>query len=528
MINKKLGLKFNINKLLAWGSYLLVGLGILFYLLVMADFNGYLTWPRAQANPADPLEAAMVEFKEAIELEPGNPEGYYWLSKAYEQAGQPELVIEIYQQAVENNSEAAWPRVSLGKLYLETGQVEAAIAEFEQAIEREPDYQEAYTALAEVYQSQQHNPEAALKLYEQAVAVNPDRAWPYLGLGKIYLTTGKVEQALTAYEQAIGLEPDNIQSYFDLGQFYHQQGQLNKALIYYRQIVNVSPDTAWPRINLGAALFEAGQETEALAMLETAISMEPTSSQVYQQVGKVLLPYQVELAQTYLEQAVKLDPQNVLAAISLAQLFRDQEKYEQALTYAQKAEFLALDNETQGSVHLEQALTYQAQQEPDAARQHFLKAVELLPTNPHVHLNFARFYSEQGQIEQAILSYRQAITLAPNIAQVYLELGQVLLMGGHQEEATSSLMTGLSLANGDPQAYLVVGNIARQHEKWSQMAKIYEDALAHGAVNVDIYIQLGDAYKQLGQLEEAHSNYQQAARLAPDHPEVQQRLIDKP
>jgi cytochrome c-type biogenesis protein CcmH/NrfG len=42
--------------------------------------------------------------------------------------------------------------------------------------------------------------------------------------------------------------------------------------------------------------------------------------------------------------------------------------------------------------------------------------------------------------------------------------------------------------------------------------------------NVEIYIQLGDAYQELGQAEQALANYQKAAQLAPDHPGLEQRL----
>lgn len=323
----------------------------------LAFFNSYISWPFAQLPERDPLEAAIAEFQQAIELEPHNETAYLYLSQAYKLANQPEKAVEVYQQAI---------------------------------------------------------------------ALDTDHAWPYLRLGEFYLQNGEIEPALAAYQQGLELEPENINIY-----------------------------------------------------------------------------------------------------LRLIRLYREQGNFEQALLYAQQAEALE-DDRDQGLAHMEQALIYQAQQNLVEADQHLAKAVELAPTEPQIYFGKGKFYAQQGQFEQAVSYYRQAIVMDPNRGWFHLELGHALLAVGQQEEAILTLMTGLSLASNDPNAYLFVGGLAREQEEWSQMVKIYEDALAHGIIRVDIYLQLGDAYKYLGQIEQALTNYQRALELAPDHPEAQQRLTDIP
>ena len=72
-----------------------------------------------------------------------------------------------------------------------------------------------------------------------------------------------------------------------------------------------------------------------------------------------------------------------------------------------------------------------------------------------------------------------------------------------------------------------LGRFASQAESWDQAIQVYEQALAQGVTdNVEIYIKLGDAYQMANMSEKALNSYRQAARLAPNDPEVQQRLQD--
>lgn len=362
---------------------------------VIAYFNGYITWPLQEPSPPpladDPqamLEAAINEFQRAIELEPGNPEGYRWLSKAYQLAGQPEAALEVYQQAVRNN-----------------------------------------------------------------------------------------------------------------------------------------PGQAWPLIDQGTVLLDAGQQNEGIIKLAEASSIDST---VNTQIGFIFLKYQLtDKAQEYFEQALSVDSQDMYAYIGLSQVHRQLRNLEQAEIYARQALGIGQNGSANeaADAHYELGWVYQEQGKTDEALTQFLSALEKAPQNARFYATVGDFYritlNEPGK---AIRYYRQAINLEPLNGWHHASLGKSLIAAGDLTAGQKALETALSLAGNDLELYLNLGQLAIQAQAWEQARQIYEQAINRGVVNADIYMALGDVYNALNNPDQALANYQKAAQLAPDNPQIQQRL----
>ncbi len=510
--------RWQVDDWLKLASTILFGVIAVALGLTIAWFNGINLWPWPEP-PQSNYQKAVAEFKIAIDLEPGNPEGYRWLSKAYLLAGKKEDAEAVFKQAIENNPGQAWPVADLGQFYLDQDRVKDAIAQFQQAIELEPDYGPAYTGLAQAYQQQGQSlePEALIALYQNVVEANPAVAWPYLSLGDAYLGLGNVVDAEAAYQKAVEAEPTNVDLYNKLGEIYRWNlNRLDQAIGYYRQATQLAPENGWSHAALGWALYAADQPEQGQQELDVALRLSAEHSVIQQIAGETMLQYQsAEQAIPYFEKAIALDPANAEAHLGLARAYRQQGEFELALQHAEQTVTLAKTPDTTGAAYMEQGYIYFAQQNTEAAITQFSLALNAAPDNPWYQVQVGDFYlNDLQQPETAAASFRRAAELAPYNYWYQVYLSQALFAGAQSEEAFNALNTALSLAEDDAPVYLNVGQFVAGLGQWNTAAAIYEQALAQGVGdNVEIYQGLGDAYRQLNDLDKALANYRYAAKL---------------
>ncbi len=94
----------------------------------------------------------------------------------------------------------------------------------------------------------------------------------------------------------------------------------------------------------------------------------------------------------------------------------------------------------------------------EAARDAFLKALELLPDYAEAHNNLGLVYSRLGEGEQAVESFRRALTADPKMGEAYNNLGFLYHTTAQFDRAAQ--MFGLAIENaGDSSiAYANLGN----------------------------------------------------------------------
>jgi len=112
------------------------------------------------------------------------------------------------------------------------------------------------------------------------------------------------------------------------------------------------------------------------------------------------------------------------------------------------------------------------------------KATRADPNNPHVLFNYANVLHALNKTNDALVWLEKTIALSPNFADAHLNRGAIL--------------------------------IARQ-ELHGAIAE-FDRAIAI-APSSAAFANRGSAFKQLGQLEEAHDNYRRAVELAPSDPQ---------
>ena len=120
-----------------------------------------------------------------------------------------ENALKHYQHVANYHSNSAESWASLAMVHRMLEQYDEAEANYKRAIELEPDNEDYYFSLSEMF-STNNEPEKAIEVLEEGLIENPDSSVLHIFLAMRYLDIGDYRQAELFLEKAERLEPDGL------------------------------------------------------------------------------------------------------------------------------------------------------------------------------------------------------------------------------------------------------------------------------------------------------------------------------
>ncbi|MEQ6884440.1 tetratricopeptide repeat protein [Salicola sp. Rm-C-2C1-2] len=130
------------------------------------------------------------------------------LGDLYLQRDAPDQARQIYEEVLAGR-ELAWARMGLGRTAVAQGALDEAIRHFETLIETNPDYIEAYDALADALQ-RKGNSRKAQEVVEEAVGISPLAILRQKQLAGIAASNQDMETAADAWRSTVKLSDNSI------------------------------------------------------------------------------------------------------------------------------------------------------------------------------------------------------------------------------------------------------------------------------------------------------------------------------
>ncbi|MGB8325767.1 MAG: tetratricopeptide repeat protein, partial [Candidatus Acidiferrum sp.] len=237
------------------------------------------------------VDNAIQAFSSALEIDPKYALAYAGRGDAYWQKyenDQDTRWVEASRQDCEHavnlsNGQAAAALVCLGRVYRGTGRYKEAAAQFEKAIENEPTNDRAYMELATIY-SLLGNPAQAEATYRRAINLRP-RYWAsYNWLGAFYYQRAQYQQSAEMFEQVVALAPDNVRGLYNLATAYVAEGRYNDAITVLDRSIAIRPE-ATAFTDLGNAYFYLRRFDEATSAYEQAVKLDPEDMLLWWNLG---------------------------------------------------------------------------------------------------------------------------------------------------------------------------------------------------------------------------------------------------
>ena len=147
------------------------------------------------------------------------------------------------------------------------------------------------------------------------------------------------------------------------------------------------------------------------------------------------------------------------------------------------------------------------------------KALQLKPNSIPVLNNLAGIYESRKEFDQAITYLQRVIKFQPDNGIAHARLAKAMMAQRNIQGAIASYQKALALQPEQPVwVYIGMGDALNQNGQVDEAIAAYQKAIELSPDNPNPYQRVAQLYSQKGQLDNAINSYQKAIRLKPDLP----------
>ncbi len=452
------------------------------------DFFAYYNLARAYQYQGDFQEAALA-LQKAVLINPTDPFGQHSLGEIFLKLDQSEEARLCFLRALAQNTDFLPAYFSLARLLIKQGQLEESIPRLKKVIQLQPGFHQAYKYLAEVYCGIKFYREA-LEAIKKAVEIVPGNFFYQRLKGEICLELGDSELAKSCFRRATSLNLEDRYSRMKYTQILFDSGEWTACLNSVKQLLEIEPLDSKALLIFGRCHLEMRQEQEALDAFCKVQRVDPLCEEV-----------NLYLAEVFCRHENWSEVRRYLGLVPA--------QFKKSVVYVKCLAALA---RSQGNL--------------DLARKNFENLLLHPDLEPSFILQLAGVYRDEAKARQAYALLEDGIQKFGERYDFIEMMAQLMDQLGEHERADELVRKMSELESCDEQiqkSELITSSY--QDIKQSRIEEL-KSLLRVEPDNLEINIQLGDLYFELGELEQASNQWKMAHANDPKCIEALIRLAE--
>jgi tetratricopeptide (TPR) repeat protein len=351
----------------------------------------------------------------AVALRGQDAPPHYLLGSALQGQGQQKEAMDEFKEAIRIDPKNPDAHLSYSIGLCRLGDIDQAIAEVEESIRLKRDNVHAYATLSTYLQLKGKLKESIAACLE-AIRLEPD-AENHYRLGTILSANGDTDQAIASFRAAIQLKPDDARARWSLASALQSSGKLDEAIAECREAIRLNPRLARAHVTLGGLLHLKGRFDEAINSYKEAIRLNPDDTAVRGSLNLALAlkrqqePLRRRIAE--LRDLIRHGSADAVAHADLGLCLNNTGDLVGAADQLREAIRLKPDFVV---AHTSLAIVLQQRGELDAAITEFREALRLKPDDANAHSTLGSALWAKGKREEAIAELREANRIDPNDA----------------------------------------------------------------------------------------------------------------
>ena len=254
-------------------------------------------------------------------------------------------------------------------------------------------------------------------------------------LAQDFQAQGKPLHALQIYETIINETQDCADAYFGMADLYEQMGNIEPAIELMKEFLESDPENKTVRLFLGQYLLRNSRWEETVDVLNFIVPEEEPVVLFFMGYAHFMLN-EFELARlNFINFISKADQSELFheSHIYLAKTEIKLSNYEQALTYAKKAELMYSNYWELSAIYAD--IYYNLGMNAHAVSP-IEKAIKLNPNEPSIYELAGKIYFKLGDFIKAERNFLKHIDASSDTsADAYTELAQACLQGNKAKDA---------------------------------------------------------------------------------------------
>ena len=438
------------------------------------------------------VDDAIALFSSILSQYPLWADVHFRLGGALEARGDLSGAEQAYLRAVGLNPRYVDARRKLGEVLIDQGCFEEALQHFDAILESrvEHRYADVHNNLGVIHE-QRGDLEAAEACYREALKINPRYERGRYNLANVLDASGRSLEAQAEYRLVLERNPQDGRSLQNLAVSLALSGQLGEAAANLETLLELEPHNMLAWENLAAAyrdlgLAERAEEAEERARAMPALPPEnlpfnlesvlrealdhysgiverksPRWPDLYFKLGIVLEGLEESgRARECYEKALELNPNYLEAHRKLAELCFDQGDLDQALAEFEKVLEIRVAYRY-ADVHNNRGVACEGLGNHEAARQAYLRALEINPRYSRARYNLGNACMNLESYAEAVEQYRLVLEHTPEDTRALNNMGICLAQAGRNQEALEAFALRVGLEPENPDAHF---NLAQLHE----------------------------------------------------------------
>jgi tetratricopeptide (TPR) repeat protein len=263
--------------------------------------------------------------------------------------------------------------------------------------------------------------EESRRAYHNAIKADPSLPKPYVGLAIVQLHEGAPSEAVTLLKKALTLE-QSASIYSLLGAAFIDLDQKIEASECFESALRIDPSYEEAYFNLGV-LKKDIDRPQAEALFTHAIALDPNYAQAHRELGWLLGNGESSIqAEYHLRRAIELNSSDLWARIYLGNLLWGRGDVPAGIAEYQRAIELMPD---EALPLWSLANVYENQELWDQAEVLYQRAVAIDPNDAIAHMNFGRMLKKKGDSVRARIQLETALSIDPHDEKARTLLGDL-------------------------------------------------------------------------------------------------------
>lgn len=396
---------------------------------------------------------ALLEFRNAIKVDPEDPESYYLAGQAELNQGKMQNAYGFFLKTVERQADHSGANLQMGKLLLAGREFVKAREKAELVLRKEPDNQQALLLQGGILLGERKT-EQAIVLLEKLLPRNEKDVELYTLLAMAYRQLGDLASTENILQKGAANNPRSIHLYLSLANCYSEQKQPEKVEGMLKKVVALEPDKPEHVFRLAAFLWHEGRKADADTLLQGIAAKEKDKEERWAEVAAFYLSrQQVDKGRELLLAGLRQNKKSFRLRFLLKEAYLAQGDVGKAI--AVLGECLTLDQDNPAYMLAQRGLAelYYRLGNVEEAERYVAVVLKESPNDIDGHLLKGAILALKGEFDQAIAEYRVVMQARPEDIQLYPRLAEIYARNRQNNLAIDMLKQGLQVAPDAPEVH---------------------------------------------------------------------------
>jgi Flp pilus assembly protein TadD len=427
-------------------------------------------------------KAAIIEFRNAVQIDPKYAAARYQLGLAYLKTSQPGEAFKELERAASLDPANTDAQIKTAELYFLGKKLKESRAKVASILEANKDFPDAYALLAQIELAEGNGAEAE-KAIAQAVQLKPEVGRYYIILGRILASLNQVNEAEAALKKAVELSPD-LNNFKALVAFYMSQKKEKEAEQILQGLQAKNPDAPQAYIDLAMFYMKTGDAEAAEKNILAAIGKKPDSAELYLMLGNFYYKTRnLDKAEKAYQDAVTKSAKPDDNKAILANFYYEAGKYDLA---AQAVTPILANNEQHPMASLVQAKLLIREQKNNEALVILDRLVRDVPRWGEAFYLKGLAHLNKGEVELSFNAVDQALKLASHDPDARTLMAHHLFLKRDFEAARKEAITVLQVAPSNFRAAIIFGKSLLALGKTDDAVKLFAEMESQAPDNIEI------------------------------------------